>query len=97
MARQLVPGVYGGGRSVLADRGGGGAAAAGEGGVAGVADGGRVDRLPCSGSAPDPSRHAVLRPALILRRRPLPAPLRAHSLEPVAGGGLHAAPLRDPS
>jgi hypothetical protein len=55
MARQLVSVVYGGG---------GAAAAAGEGGVAGVAGGGGVDRLPCSGSASDPSGHAVLRPAL---------------------------------
>jgi hypothetical protein len=54
VARQLVSVVYGGG----------GAAAAGEGGIAGVAGGGGVDRLPCSGSASDPSGHAVLRPAL---------------------------------
>uniref|UniRef100_A0A804N3R8 Uncharacterized protein n=1 Tax=Zea mays TaxID=4577 RepID=A0A804N3R8_MAIZE len=39
-------------------------AVAGEGGVAGVAGGGGVDRLPCSGSTSDPSGHAVLRPAL---------------------------------
>jgi hypothetical protein len=62
VARQLVSVVYGGGRGVLADRGG--AAAEGEGDVAGVAGGGGVDRLPCSGSASDPPGHAVLRPTL---------------------------------
>ncbi|PWZ29305.1 hypothetical protein Zm00014a_028773 [Zea mays] len=64
VARQLVSVVYGGSRGALADRGSGGVAAAGEGGVAGVAGGGGVDQLPCSGSASDPSGHAVLRPAL---------------------------------
>jgi hypothetical protein len=42
VARQLVSVVYGGGRGVLADRGGGGAAAAGEGDVADLAGGGGV-------------------------------------------------------
>jgi hypothetical protein len=63
VARRLVSVVYGGGRGVHADRGGG-VTATGEGDVAGVAGGGGVDRLPCSGSASDPSGHAVLRPAL---------------------------------
>lgn len=99
MARHLVAGSHGGGGGVLADRGGGGgaAAAAGEGGVAGVAGGGGVDRLPPPGPAPDPPGHALLRPAPVLRRLPLPAHLRARGLGAVAGGGLHAAPLRDPS
>jgi hypothetical protein len=64
VARQLVSIVYGGGRGVLTDRGGGGVVASGESSVAGVAGGGGVDQLPCSGSALDPSGHAVLRPAL---------------------------------
>lgn len=95
--RQLVARGHGGGGGVLADRGGGGAAAAaGEGGVAGVADGGGVDRLPPAGPAADPSGHPVLRPAPVLRRLPLPPPLRARGLRAIAGGGLHAAALRDP-
>lgn len=98
MVRQLVAGGHGGGGGVLADRGGGGAAAAaGESGVAGVADGGGVDRLPPPGPAPDPPGHPLLRPAPVLRRLPLPPPLRARGLRAVAGGSLHAAPLRDPS
>uniref|UniRef100_A0A453FV74 FCP1 homology domain-containing protein n=3 Tax=Aegilops tauschii subsp. strangulata TaxID=200361 RepID=A0A453FV74_AEGTS len=89
----------GGRGGLLADRGGGGAApAAREGGDAGVAGGRRLDRLPPPGPAPDPPRHALLRPAPLLRRLPLPAPIiRLGRPRPaVAGGGLHAAPLRDP-
>lgn len=98
MARQPLAGVHGSGGGVLADRGGGGAAAtAGEGGDPGMADGGGLDRLPPPGPAPDPPGHALLRPAPLLRRLPLPPPLRDGGLRPVAGGGLHAAPLRDPS
>jgi hypothetical protein len=61
-----------------------------------VASGGRVDRLLPPSPASDPPGHALLRTAPLLRWFPLSAPLRTCGLGAVAGGGLHAAPLRDP-
>ncbi|KAL5684331.1 hypothetical protein ACJX0J_010716, partial [Zea mays] len=75
---------------VLADRGG--AAAEGEGDVAGVAGGGGVDRLPCSGSASDPPGHAVLRPTLSfggVRYPLLFGPAASNSSPEVASDSVH--------